>query len=115
MAATLPAAAVRGLVNNPRIRLIEPDVAVFAIGAELTNGWGVAQIGAGLVHESSNKGAGVRVAILDSGVDYTHPDLALNYAGGKDFINNDDDRWMTMGTVRMWREVLWPATTTLAL
>lgn len=91
MAATLPAAAVRGLVNNPRIRSIEPDVAVFATDTELTNSWGVAHIGAGLVHGSGNKGSGVKIAIIDSGVDYTHPDLAANYAGGKDFINNDDD------------------------
>ena len=33
----------------------------------------------------------VTIAILDTGVDYNHPDLAANYAGGKDFVNQDDD------------------------
>ncbi|MGB2814347.1 MAG: S8 family serine peptidase, partial [Dehalococcoidales bacterium] len=27
----------------------------------------------------------------DSGIDYNHPDLDANYAGGWDFVNNDDD------------------------
>jgi subtilisin family serine protease len=33
----------------------------------------------------------VTVAVIDSGIDYTHPDLAPNYAGGYDFVGQDDD------------------------
>ena len=33
----------------------------------------------------------VKVAVIDTGIDYTHPDLAANYAGGYDFINLDGD------------------------
>jgi subtilase family serine protease len=35
--------------------------------------------------------ADVMVAVIDSGIDYTHPDLAPNYAGGYDFANGDSD------------------------
>jgi thermitase len=33
----------------------------------------------------------IKVAIIDSGIDYTHPDLAANYAGGADFTTGDND------------------------
>lgn len=36
-------------------------------------------------------GEGVVVGIIDTGIDYTHPDLASNYIGGYDFVDQDDD------------------------
>src|SRR5205814_4525122 len=33
----------------------------------------------------------VTVAVIDTGIDYTNPDLAANYAGGYDFVNLDAD------------------------
>lgn len=33
----------------------------------------------------------VLVAVIDTGIDYTHPDLMINYAGGMDFVNGDGD------------------------
>jgi len=90
IAATLPEAAISGLLANPNVTRIEPDGEVWAIDAELDNSWGVKRIGAGMVH-GYNKGTGVKVAIIDSGIDYNHKDLNDNYKGGYDFVNVDDD------------------------
>lgn len=36
-------------------------------------------------------GKGVTVGVIDTGIDYTHPDLKRNYAGGRDLVDNDGD------------------------
>jgi thermitase len=36
-------------------------------------------------------GTPVTVAVIDTGIDYTHPDLAASYAGGDDFVTPDGD------------------------
>ena len=56
-----------------------------AMDTELDNAWGVKRIGAGTVHDGGNRGDGVKLAIIDSGINYNHPDLYGNYAGGDDF------------------------------
>ncbi|MEN6335775.1 MAG: S8 family peptidase [Phycisphaerales bacterium] len=58
---------------------------------ELANSWGVLTIGADLVQNLGNRGSGVKIGIIDSGIDYTHPELSATYAGGWDFVNNDND------------------------
>ncbi|MDP3994113.1 MAG: S8 family serine peptidase [Candidatus Doudnabacteria bacterium] len=89
IAASIPESAIAGLSRNPNITSIEPDGVVYAIDVELDNTWGVERIGSGTVHDDDNKGVGVKVAIIDSGIDYTHPDLDANFTGGYDFVNND--------------------------
>lgn len=43
-------------------------------------------------HVSSHwTGKGVKVGVIDTGVDYTHPDLRLNYRGGYDLVDFDGD------------------------
>src|SRR5690606_21294642 len=36
-------------------------------------------------------GRGIKIALLDTGIDYNHPELSQSYRGGYDFINDDDD------------------------
>jgi subtilisin family serine protease len=91
IAANLPQQAVAALLANPRVAAVEPDVRVFAIDAEADNTWGVKRIGAPSVHTNGIRGTGIKVAVIDTGIDRNHPDLAANYAGGFDFINNDAD------------------------
>ncbi len=91
IAASIPEQARAALLANPTITRIELDGTVRALDTELDNAWGVKRIGAGLVHDALNKGTGVKVAVIDTGIDYTHPDLDANYKGGTDLVNNDDD------------------------
>lgn len=50
-----------------------------AVTAEMP--WGVKRVNAGAAW-SRTMGQGVKVGIIDTGMDYTHPDLKANYAGG---------------------------------
>ncbi|MGH9922133.1 MAG: S8 family peptidase, partial [Nitrososphaerales archaeon] len=96
IAASVPEDLIDELVLDPNITFIEYDAPVYALGhtssiAEYSNSWGVDHIQADKVHADGNKGSGVSICILDTGIDYNHPDLAANYGEGKDFINNDND------------------------
>jgi len=95
IAATLPAQAIEGLSHNPHVASVEIDDTVYATDIELDNSWGVKRIGAGDVHASTtlnmNKGAGVNIGIIDSGINYNHTDLDDNYRGGYDFYYYDND------------------------
>ncbi|WP_100009892.1 S8 family serine peptidase [Lentibacillus sediminis] len=43
------------------------------------------------LNTTSYTGEGVKVGIIDTGIDYTHPDLAENYRGGYDLVDLDND------------------------
>ncbi|MGG3912549.1 S8 family serine peptidase [Rossellomorea vietnamensis] len=43
------------------------------------------------LHHEGFTGEGVKVGILDTGIDYDHPDLQEAYKGGYDFVDNDTD------------------------
>ncbi|WP_053368384.1 S8 family serine peptidase [Bacillus sp. FJAT-27245] len=64
---------------------------------EADNANGAAMIGAQRLRgffDSNGKrltGEGVTVGVIDTGMDYTHPDLRRNYGGGKDLVDGDTD------------------------
>ena len=90
-AVEIPEQAIDRIKRNPRVAYVEEDAKVYALDAELDDSWGVKHICAGVVHGGGNTGAGVNVSIIDTGIDYTHPDLDGNCKGGYDFVNNDND------------------------
>ena len=96
IAAQVPESALSGLSRNPYVTSVEADDMVYAVDTEIDNSWGVQHIQAGDAHATpySNKGAGVEIGIIDSGVNYLHPDLNDNFDPlnlGYDFYYYDYD------------------------
>ena len=77
-AAQIPGAALSALARDPRVQFISEDRVVVAYQQTLPTG--VNRINAEL---RTNTGAGVNVAVLDTGIDLSHPDLQANILGGK--------------------------------
>jgi len=95
---TIPENAVNRLNNNPNIVSWEYDAQAQILQDSID--WGVDRIDAERVWGGAENavdvtgsvaGDGVKVAVIDTGIDYNHEDLAVNYAGGYDFYNNDPD------------------------
>lgn len=93
------------LCKHPDIEFAEEDGRAELVGAlddtttptgdRLT--WGYRRIKAEDVYKFGLRGQSVKVAVIDTGVDYTHEDLKALYKGGYDFYNEDgapmDDHW----------------------
>ncbi|MCX9026270.1 MAG: S8 family peptidase [Candidatus Methanoperedens sp.] len=80
------------LKKNSKIAYIVNNT-IYKASDEYTSSWGVQSVGSQPVHNSSIVGAGVNISVLDTGIYYNHEDLANNYKGGFDFVNNDSDPW----------------------
>jgi subtilisin len=89
MAARLSPQAITALRRNPRVAYVEPDAIATATADSVP--WGISRVHADDVWLLGNTGSGVKVAIIDTGIDRTHSDLAPNYKGGYDFLNVDAD------------------------
>ncbi|WP_319507695.1 S8 family serine peptidase [uncultured Methanolobus sp.] len=87
IAAELPQKAIDALSKNPNIELIEPDGIAQITGETIP--WGINRVNAPATQALGFTGSSVKVAVIDTGVDYNHPDLAANYLGGYDYVNDD--------------------------
>ncbi|WP_329004208.1 S8 family serine peptidase [Kribbella sp. NBC_00709] len=98
MAVTTDSAGAARLRALPGVIGVSPDRQLHSSGDSA-----LAQINAAAVWQTKDRkgtavtGAGQTIAILDTGIDYTHPDLGGAFgrghkvAGGYDFFNGDDD------------------------
>ncbi|TSB45429.1 S8 family serine peptidase [Alkalicoccobacillus porphyridii] len=87
------AEGVKSVWSNDEVQLIDPvfSESVLEEAIEPYMADSVPYLGVDRLHVEGVTGAGVKVGVLDTGVDYTHPDLAEAYVGGYDFVDNDDD------------------------
>ncbi len=83
LAVCLPAKAVPAVAQDPRVAYVEEDGLAYAL--QDVYPWGVTRVGADVVHATGDYGEEVHVAILDTGIASTHPDLHV--AGGISFVS----------------------------
>ncbi|HZE88114.1 MAG TPA: S8 family serine peptidase, partial [Verrucomicrobiae bacterium] len=92
--AEIDADGLEALAKMPQVESVYLDGTVHALDTE-----GNALIGSTSVNAGGYTGAGMAVAIVDTGIDYTHPALggclgnvsSCRVKGGFDFVNNDSD------------------------
>ncbi len=78
--------------TDPNVISIEKDEPIkLNSDLEYANTWGVTNTGVKTVHLAGVTGNGVKVAILDTGVDYNHIDISSNYVRGFNFVNGTVD------------------------
>ncbi len=98
LALELPVDRIDALRRDPRVELVEPDLErhILQSGGELVptadNGlYGLLTSRATTAHGRGAVGRGTVVCVADTGIDASHPDIAPNYLGGIDTVDDDSD------------------------
>jgi subtilisin family serine protease len=91
--ATLPAAALRRLRNNPNVAFIEADRAVHVVDTQSPATWGIDRVDQRALpldnaYTYVESGAGVTAYIIDTGIRRTHSEFSGRAASGYTAIND---------------------------
>lgn len=101
IAARIPESNISKIKEDPRVKYIEEDK-IFEVADEYSGSWGSQFIGSDISTANGVIGTGVKIAVLDTGIDCGHEDLKNNCNNGYDFYFNDsdasDDSWNSHGT-----------------
>lgn len=84
-------AAIEAFESHPEVEFAEANgvANTGAVAPDSSLQWGPVKVRADETWVTGK--SSILVAVVDSGVDYNHPDLAGRVIQGKDFFNNDDD------------------------
>ncbi len=86
---------IRTVSADPRVRFAEPDYILHTAftpnDTYWANQWGPKKIRCEVAWDYGQGDAGTVIAIVDTGINYNHPDLNDKYVGGYDFHNGDND------------------------
>lgn len=96
---TLPANKVKSLLKSNSVKAVWSDMQVQVeppsiketTTKQAATHTMVTFPGVEKLHQEGFTGKGVKVGILDTGIDYNHPDLKGAFKGGYDFVDNDND------------------------
>ncbi|PAO67284.1 MULTISPECIES: subtilisin AprE [Bacillus] len=83
--ATLDEKAVKELKQDPSVAYVEEDHIAHEYAQSVP--YGISQIKAPALHSQGYTGSNVKVAVIDSGIDSSHPDL--NVRGGASFVPSE--------------------------
>ncbi|MFC0132904.1 S8 family serine peptidase [Massilia eurypsychrophila] len=87
-------ALLQALERNPHIKFVELDgelpPQMTPSDTYYASAWHLPKIGASVAWDTAT-GAGITIAILDGGVDSTHPDLAARMVPGWNFFDNNNN------------------------
>ena len=87
-------ATAEQLRQNPLVEYAEPDYVVYGLGTAddeyYSEQWNLLRIQADRAWDITTGDSDIIIAIVDTGVDLTHPDLASKVVSGWDFENDDD-------------------------
>lgn len=100
VAMTIPTNQINTLLQTGVVKRIWKDNVITLPKSELINEEtstsktippALPHLGVDKLHDEQINGQGIKVGVLDTGIDYNHPDLKDVYKGGFDFVDNDAD------------------------
>ncbi|WP_176545164.1 S8 family serine peptidase [Bacillus sp. AFS041924] len=111
VALTLPANQVKSLLDSKVLKSVYSDYTVHVEppaqtqaedSKDQTKVDSIPFLKLDKLHDEGFTGKGIKVGVIDTGVDYNHPDLKHAYKGGYDFVDNENDPMET--TYADWKK-----------